>query len=181
MKMSSNYYSESSVYTERVTQGPDRVYRWKYTLRKDQALVHFKMMMKIGAIVTTIISAIFIFVFTYGAQGQPVFGIIVPYILLFYGLILGLPALIGYLALGSDTRSYEMDDTCIRHKHATRGGDAVVFFSKVSWAEELDNAIRLKEGITTYTMYAPPEDAAFVKEFIRTRVGNEKYDRIKGR
>ena len=53
MKMNNNNSSESSVFTERVVQGPDRVYRWKYTLRKEQALVHYKMMMKIGMIVAT--------------------------------------------------------------------------------------------------------------------------------
>ena len=36
--------------------------------------------------------------------------------------------------------------------------------------------IILKEGITTYTMYAPLEDAAFVKEYVRVRIGSEKYE-----
>ena len=82
-----------------------------------------------------------------------------------------------WLDNSSDARSYEMDDNCIRHKHATRGGDAVVFFDKVKWASERENAIILKEGITTYTMYAPLEDAAFVKNYIRVRIGSDKYDR----
>ena len=30
--------------TDRVVQGPDRVYRWKYTLSREQALVHYKFM-----------------------------------------------------------------------------------------------------------------------------------------
>ena len=119
--MNNNNSSESSFFTERVVQGPDRVYR------------------------------------------------------VIYGMIVGLPALIGALVLNSDTRSYEMDDECIRHKHATRGGDAVVIFRNVTWADEEENAIRMKEGITTYTMYAPPEDATFVKEYIRNRIGSEKY------
>ena len=162
---------------ERVVQGPDRVYRWKYTLSREQALVHYKLMNIIGAIVATLVSAIMIFFFVFGGEGLTSPGTLLLIILLIYGMILGVPALIGYLALGSDTRSYEMDDNCIRHKHATRGGDAVVFFDKVKWASERENAIILKEGITTYTMYAPLEDATFVKEYIRVRIGSEKYER----
>ena len=90
-------------------------------------------------------------------------------------MIVGRPALIGAFALHSDTRSYEMDDECIRHKHAKRGGDAIVIFRNVTWADEKENAIRMKEGINTYTMCAPPEDATFVKEYIRNRIGSEKY------
>jgi len=163
--------------TDRVVQGPDRVYRWKYTLAREQALVHYKFMNIIGAIVATVVSAIMIFFFVFGSEGLISLGTLLLFILLIYGMILGVPALIGYLALGSDTRSYEMDDNCIRHKHATRGGDAVVFFDKVKWASERENAIILKEGITTYTMYAPLEDAAFVKEYVRVRIGSEKYER----
>ena len=163
--------------TERVVQGPDRVYRWKYTLTREQALVHFTLMNKIGAIIATVISAIMILFFYFGLEDQITPGFLLLFILLIYGMILGMPALIGYLALDSDTRSYEMDDNCIRHKHATRGGDAVVFFDKVKWASERENAIILKEGITTYTMYVPLEDAAFVKNYIRVRIGSEKYER----
>ena len=162
---------------ERVVQGSDRVYRWTYTLPREQALVHYKLMNKVGAIVATVISAIMILFFAFGREGLISPGFLLLFILLIYGMILGLPALIGYLALGSDTRSYEMDDNCIRHKHATRGGDAVVFFDKVKWASERENAIILKEGITTYTMYAPLDDAAFVKEYVRVRIGSEKYER----
>ncbi len=175
MKMNNNNSSESSFFTERVVQGPDRVYRWKYTLRKEQALVHYKMMMKIGMIVAAAISAVTISIFAFGAQDRLIFGNLLLNILVIYGMIVGLPALIGALVLNSDTRSYEMDDECIRHKHATRGGDAVVIFRNVTWADEEENAIRMKEGITTYTMYAPPEDATFVKEYIRNRIGSEKY------
>ena len=161
--------------TERLVQGPDRVYRWTYTLPKEQALVHFKLMNTICAIIATAVSAIMIFIFALGGGGLNSFGFLLLYILFIYVGILGMPAAIGYLALGSDTRSYEMDDTCIRHKGATRGGDAVVSFDKVKWASERGNAIILKEGITTYTMYAPLEDAAFVKEYVRARVGSEKW------
>jgi hypothetical protein len=118
-----------------------------------------------------------LFFFVFGGEGLTSPGTLLLFILLIYGMILGMPALIGYLALGSDTRSYEMDDNCIRHKHATRGGDAVVIFDKVKWASERENAIILKEGITTYTVYAPLEDAAFVKEYVRVRIGSEKYER----
>ena len=168
--------SNNTATEERVVQGPDRVYRWKYTLTREQALVHYKLMNKIGAIVATAVSAILIFFFAFGREDLISPGFLALFILIIYGMILGLPALIGYLALNSDTRSYEMDDNCIRHKHATRGGDAVVFFDKVKWASERENVIILKEGITTYTMYAPVEDAAFVKEYIRVRIGSEKYD-----
>ena len=154
--------------TERVVQGPDRVYRWKYTLTREQALVHFTLMNKIGAIIATVISAIMILFFYFGLEDQITPGFLLLFILLIYGMILGAPAFIGYLAL---------DDNCSRHKHATRGGDAVVFFDKVKWASERENAIILKEGITTYTMYVPLEDAAFVKNYIRVRIGSEKYER----
>ena len=167
MKMNKNNSSESSAFTERVVQGPDRVYRWQYTLRKEQALVHYKMMIKIGMIVAAAISAVMIVIFAFGAQDRSIFGYLLLNVLVIYGMIVGLPALIGALALHSDTR--------IRHKHATRGGDAVVIFRNVTWADEEENAIRMKEGITTYTMYAPPEDATFVKEYIRNRIGSEKY------
>ena len=169
--------SNNTATEERVVQGPDRVYRWKYTLTREQALVHYIFMNKIGAIIATVISAIMILFFYFGLEDQITPSFLLLFILFIYGMILGLPALIGYLALNSDTRSYEMDDDCIRHKHATRGGDAVVCFDKVNWASERENAIILKEGITTYTMYAPMEDAAFVKEYVRVRIGSEKYER----
>lgn len=35
--------------TDRVVQGPDRVYRWKYTLSREQALVHYKFMKNMNA------------------------------------------------------------------------------------------------------------------------------------
>lgn len=161
--------------TERLVQGPDRVYRWTYTLPREQALVHFKMMNKIGAIIATAVSAIMIIMFALGGGGMNSLGFLLVSVLAIYTAILGMPAAIGYLALGSDTRSYEMDDHCIRHKNAGRGGDAIVSFDKVKWASERGNAIILKEGITTYTMYAPLEDAAFVKEYVRARVGSEKW------
>ena len=90
--------------TDRVVQGPDRVYRWKYTLSREQALVHYKFMNIIGAIVATVVSAIMIFFFVFGGEGLTSPGTLLLFILLIYGMILGMPALIGYLALGSDTR-----------------------------------------------------------------------------
>ena len=136
--------------TERVVQGPDRVYRWKYTLTREQALVHFTLMNKIGAIIATVISAIMILFFYFGLEDQITPGFLLLFILLIYGMILGMPALIGYF---------------LQHPEL------------VLSASEKENAIILKEGITTYTMYVPLEDAAFVKNYIRVRIGSEKYER----
>lgn len=158
------------VYTDRIVQGADGVYRWKCCLTREQALVHFWLMIKISAIVTTAICVVAFIMFLSGTGGSMTFSSFLFIPLLLYGCCLGLPALIGYLALNYDNRSYDMDEKEIRHKHATKGGDACVEFHKVSFMKVEGNALILKQGITTYTIYAPVEDAAFLISFVRQRL-----------
>ena len=144
----------------RLTQTEGGVYRWTYTLSREQALVHYHFMLKISGLITGTISLIMLILLRrYEGAWLYVLGII--------GGVFGLPAVIGWLTLGWDTRTYEMDETCIRHKHATRGGDAVIRFNKIQWMQVRGEAFTIKEGITTYTVYVPKEDVEFVKQYIK--------------
>ena len=149
-------------YPDRITLMDDGVYYWRYHLSKEQARVHWKQMVVICAIISTVIGVIMTAMIGLKKNW--------PYLLLFYGLMLGLPALIGYLTLGYDSRSYTMDEECIRHKHATKGGDAFIFYDKVKDAYVEKNAFTFKSGITTYTVYVPPEDVRFMKDFLKERI-----------
>ena len=146
----------------RLTLTEGGVYRWTYTLSREQALVHYHFMLKISGLITGTISLIMLILLRrYEGAWLYVLGII--------GGVFGLPAVIGWLTLGWDTRTYEMDETCIRHKHATRGGDAVIYFNKIQWMQVRGEAFTIKEGITTYTVYVPKEDVEFVKQYIKER------------
>ena len=166
-------YEESAVFPARVTRGEGGVYRWKYTLEREQAMTHYKTMNIVAAAVATAVCLVAFAMFASGAGGSSMtFRDFLLFPLVLYGGVLGLPALIGYLTLGWDTRSYEMDEEEIRHKHATRGGDAQIMFRKAAWMGARGNALILKQGITTYTVYVPAEDADFVKAFVKERIGN---------
>ena len=146
----------------RLTQTEGGVYRWTYTLSREQAMVHYHFMLKISGLITGTISLIMLILLRrYEGAWLYVLGII--------GGVFGLPAVIGWLTLGWDTRTYEMDETCIRHKHATRGGDAVIRFNKIQWMQVRGEAFTIKEGMTTYTVYVPREDVEFVKQYIKER------------
>ena len=119
-------------------------------------------MIAISVIITTVISLIMLILIGW----QVWWGV-----LMLYALIVGLPALIGWLTLGFDTRSYEMDEEYIRHKHATKGGDAFIRFKAIKAMRVSGNAFTIKAGITTYSVYVPPEDVAFVREYIEEHVG----------
>ena len=142
---------------QRITQD-GAIYRWEYTLSREQSMVHFRLMVRICAAVSAVLSLILLIAL------RDEMAILV--ILAIWGFVLGLPALIGYAALNHDTRAYEMDAACIRQKNASRGGDAVIRFAKVREWTIRGNAFVFKEGITTYTVYVPQEDAAFVKQYI---------------
>ena len=146
----------------RLTLTDGGVYRWTYTLSREQALVHYHFMLKISGLITGTISLIMLILLRrYEGAWLYVLGII--------GGVFGLPAVIGRLTLSWDTRTYEMDETCIRHKHATRGGDAVIHFNKIQWMQVRGEAFTIKEGMTTYTVYVPREDVEFVKQYIKER------------
>ena len=166
-------YEESAVFPARVTRGSDGVYRWKYTLAREQAMVHYRTMIAVGAAVSTAVCLIAFLMFVSGFGGSSMtFRDFLLFPLVLYGGVLGLPALIGYLTLNWDTRSYEMDGEEIRHKHATRGGDAHIAYRKARWLGADGNALILRQGITTYTVYVPAEDVDFVKAFVKERIGN---------
>lgn len=145
-------------YPDRVTLCEDGVYRWRYTLSREQAKEHFHAMIGISLAVTTVIALIMFALI--GTQ-------VLLYLLILYAMMVGLPALIGWLTLGWDTRCYEMDDEYIRHKHATKGGDAFIGFKRIKDISVDKNAFWIKSGITTYTVYVPPEDMAFMKSYIQ--------------
>ena len=149
-------------YPERVTLCDDGQYRWRCTLSREQAKSHYEDMIAISVIITTVISLIMLILIGW----QVWWGV-----LMLYALIVGLPALIGWLTLGFDTRSYEMDEEYIRHKHATKGGDAFIRFKAIKAMRVSGNAFTIKAGITTYSVYVPPEDVAFVREYIEKHVG----------
>ena len=130
-------------YPDRITLKDDGMYHWRYQLSKEQAREHWITMIWICTIVTTVVAVIMTMLI--GLKE------VWPYLLLLYGMLVGLPALIGYLTLGWDSRSYTMDEECIRHKHATKGGDAFIFYKKVKEAYVEKNAFTIKEGITTYS------------------------------
>ena len=152
-------------YPDRITLKDDGMYHWRYQLSKEQAREHWITMIWICTIVTTVVAVIMTMLI--GLKE------VWPYLLLLYGMLVGLPALIGYLTLGWDSRSYTMDEECIRHKHATKGGDAFIFYKKVKEAYVERNAFTIKEGITTYTVYVPPEDVRFMKDYLKKRIPPE--------
>ena len=149
-------------YPERVTLCEDGVYRWRYTLSREQAKTHYVDMIAIAVLITTVISLIMLVAIGW----QVWWGV-----LLLYAFIVGLPALIGWLMLGFDTRSYEMDEEYIRHKHATKGGDAFAPIKKMKGMRVQGNVFRIMGTITEYTVYVPPEDVEFVKAYIREHAG----------
>ena len=149
-------------YPDRITLMDDGMYHWRYRLNREQALVHWEYMIVISTIVTTVIAVIMTILI--GLKE------IWPYLLILYGMMVGLPALIGYLTLGCDSRCYTMDEECIRHKHATKGGDAFIIYKKVKEAYVEKNAFTMKEGITTYTVYVPLEDVRFMKDYLKERI-----------
>ena len=151
-------------YPDRVTQGEDGRYYWKYTLSKEQAKTHWYSMIMISSAVTTVIAVIMTALIGFRVW---------PYLLILYGMIVGLPALIGHLTLDCDARCYEMDEECIRHKHATKGGDAFIIYDKVKEAYADKNVFTFKAGITTYTVYVPQEDVRFMREYLRDRIRPE--------
>ena len=148
-------------FPQRVTLCDDGQYRWRVTLSREQAKSHYEDMIAVTVIVTTVISLIMLIVIGWQAWWG---------VLMMYALMVGLPALIGHLTLGFDTRSYEMDGEYIRHKHATRGGDAFIRFKAIKAMRVSGNAFTIQAGITTYTVYVPPEDVAFVREYIERHV-----------
>ena len=152
-------------YPDRITLMEDGVYYWRYLLSKDQAKEHWFVMIGIASLITTIIAVIMTALIGFGR--------IWPYLILLYGMLVGLPALIGHLTLGFDSRSYTMDDECIRHKHATKGGDAFIIYKKVKEAYVRGNVFTFKTGITTYTVYVPPEDVKFMREHLKGKIAPE--------
>ncbi len=152
-------------YPDRVTLMEDGVYYWRYQLSRDQAKDHWITMIGIASLITTVIAVIMTVLIGFGR--------IWPYLILLYGMMVGLPALIGYLTLGFDSRSYTMDDECIRHKHATKGGDAFIIYSKVKEAYVRGNEFTFKTGITTYTVYVPEEDVKFMREHLKGKISPE--------
>ena len=164
----------NTLYPDRVRLGPDGVYRWKTMLSREQAFHNFKLMVGLGAAVATVVCAIAFIMFCLEAGGSMTFREFLLFPLILYGGIVGLPALIGFLTLNWDTRSYEMDEKGIRHKHATKGGDAYIEFQRVKWMAEEGSAVVMKQGITTYTVYIPAENADFVKAFVKERIRNAR-------
>ena len=148
-------------YPERVTLCEDGKYRWRITLSREQAKSHYEDMIAITVIITTVVSLIMLVVIGWQAWWG---------VLMLYALMVGLPALIGHLTFGFDTRSYEMDEEYIRHKHATRGGDAFIPIKKMKGMSVTGNVFRIRGAVTEYTVYVPQEDVAFVKEYIEKRV-----------
>ena len=146
---------------DRITEA-NGVYRWSYTLSKEQALVHYYDMLKISGIVTGSICLIML-IALHRFEGAWIS------VLAVFGGVFVLPALIGWFTIGWDTRNYEMDEQYIRHKHATKGGDAFIEFKKIQWMQVRGEVFTIKAGITTYTVYVPKEDVDFVKQYIQER------------
>ena len=154
----------------RVTLMDGGFYRWSYTLSREQAKAHYWNMLLISGSISGAVGLIMLFVL-HGYEGGWIAALGV------FGFVFVLPALIGWLTLSNDTRTYEMNEECIRHKNATRGGDAFIFFKKIQWMQVRGEEFTIKAGITTYTVYVPIEDAAFVKQYIRERTANTEARR----
>ena len=149
-------------YPDRVTY-ENGVYRWKYHLSREQSKDHLYLML----FVSFGISAVVLLIMLIALHGQGWY-IYVPIILV---IEVGLPLLLEFLTLDNNERSYEMDETCLRHKHASKGGDAVIIFKNIRWMTVKGDEFTIREGITTYTVYVPHADVEMVKNHIRERTG----------
>ena len=158
---------QSFPYPERVTLCEDGHYRWSYKLSREQSRFYYRKMVKICAIVGGAVTLVTFAVFYEMLRRSPEIWwfLVMPFI----GIV-GLPALIGHLVMnGGEVNRYEMDEECIRHKNAAKGGDAWVRFSKIQEMTVDGDDFDIKEGITTYRIHVPTEDVAFVKQFIEDR------------
>ena len=174
--MNNNQIAENTVYTDRVMRGSDGVYRWQCKLSKEQSRVFFRLILKIGAIVATVILVILLAILSTLDDFPLISFYTLGLIAFMYGMLVGLPAILGASLQDRDIRKYEMDEETIRHKHALKGGgDAVVFFKKLKWVQTKGNMLRMKEGITTYSVFVPEEDFEFVVNFVRSKAGIEKF------
>ena len=152
-------------FPDRVTLCEDGRYRWSYVLTPEQGRFYYWQMLRYCAVIGGMIALIMLGVM-YDMLGSAWWSI-----LLFLGLMIGMPALVGLLIInGGEVRRYEMDQECLRHKHATKGGDALVRFKKIREMSAEGDILIIKEGITTYRIHVPAEDVAFVKRYIEDRM-----------
>ena len=152
---------EQYPFPDRVTLCEDGQYRWSYVLTPEQGRFYYRQLLRYCAVIGGMIALIMLGVM-YDMLGSAWWSI-----LLFLGLMIGMPALVGLLIInGGEVRRYEMDQEHLRHKHATKGGDAWICFRKIREMSVEGDIFIIKEGITTYRIHVPAEDVAFVKRYI---------------
>ena len=154
-------------YPDRITLCEDGRYRWSYVLNREQGRYYYRMMIKICSIVGGVITAAMLVMCSFlSSPGPAVWWSIlaVP-----AGLI-GLPALLGWFLMnGGETWQYELDREYIRHKHAAKGGDALIWFDRIRDLRIEGDVFIIKEGITTHRVHVPREDIPFLKQYIEKR------------
>ncbi len=158
---------EQYEYPNRITLCEDGQYRWSYVLSKEQSRFNYRMMIEICSIIGVLIAGIMAFMFGSMLSHDPSLWWSIAAVLT--GMI-GLPALLGYFLMnGGEVYQYEMDQEYIRHKHATKGGDAWIRFKKIRDMTVNGDVFMIKIGITTYRVYVPNEDKSFLKQYIEER------------
>ena len=158
---------EQYEYPDRITLCEDGSYRWSYVLSREQSRFHYRMMIRICSVVGGLIALIMALMSGSMLSDDPS---------LWWSIaavpagIIGLPALLGYFLMnGGEVYQYEMDQEYIRHKHATKGGDAWIRFKKIRDLTVNGDVFVIQEGITTYRVYVPSEDKSFLKRYIEER------------
>lgn len=154
-------------YPDRITRCSDGQYRWSYRLNREQSRFYYRQMIRVCATVAGVITAVAVILFSDMLSREPELWwmMVLPAI----GIV-GLPALLGHFMMkGGEVNRYEMDETYLRQKNATKGGDAWIRFSKIRELTVDGDVFIIREGITTYRIHVPEADGAFLKEYIESR------------
>ncbi len=154
-------------YPDRITRCSDGQYRWSYRLNREQSRFYYRQMIRVCAIIAGVITFVAVILFSDMLSREPELWwmMVLPAI----GIV-GLPALLGHFMMkGGEVNRYEMDETYLRQKNATKGGDTWIRFSKIRELTVDGDVFIIREGITTYRIHVPEADGAFLKEYIESR------------
>lgn len=180
---------DTQTYPERVTLCEDGQYRWSYILSREQSRFYYRHMLKICSIIAAVITVIALvllvtevwdiaFLLRYRPEqagrvltnrlredGGLLWLLLLPAV----GVV-GLPALLGHFMMnGGERYRFEMDGEYIRHKNASKGGDTWIRFDRITDMRTDGDILLLKTKYTTYRVYVPTEDIAFVTQYIKER------------
>lgn len=158
---------QANEYPDRITRCDDGQYRWAYRLNREQSRFYYRQMLKICSIVAGAITLVTVIMFLPMLSRSPELWWFMALPLV--GTV-GLPALLGHFLMnGGERYRFEMDEEYIRHKNASKGGDAYIRFSKIQEMTVDGEMLIIKAGVTTYRVYAPEADIPFLKQYIEDR------------